>query len=59
MSGRISNANRSSIMPAVASKYAARMLYSQVDLGSDDEDAKSTRSRGASPARGGSLIRSR
>jgi hypothetical protein len=28
-----------------AAKYAARLLYSQVDLGSDDEDARSSISR--------------
>eukprot|EP00347_Sterkiella_histriomuscorum_P008009 403346715 len=52
MSGRASTASN---MP-VASKYAARLLYSQVDLGSDDDDARS--SRGASSARN-SLQRSR
>ena len=41
LSGRNSVSTRVPINPAA--KYAARLLYSQVDLGSDDDDTRSNR----------------
>lgn len=52
--GKASNIN--SRVNAIASKYAARLLYSQVDLGSDDDDVRSTKSF---KSRGGSVVHSR